>query len=77
MAKPRPTLGALQVHVEYLFDRLHESKLVQAYSLLVPLRERPVGGSVNESRGTKYAELTANSPGSRVVLSCAMNTAPL
>src|ERR1035441_5842858 len=48
MAKPRSTLGRLQVHVEYLFDRLHESKVVQAYSLLVPIRERPVGGSVKE-----------------------------
>jgi hypothetical protein len=48
MAKPRSTLGPLQVNVEYLFDRLHESKLVQAYSLLVPVRERPVGGSVKE-----------------------------
>jgi hypothetical protein len=48
MAKPRPTPGPLQVHVEYLFDRLHDSKLSQAYSLLVPIRERPVGGSVKE-----------------------------
>src|ERR1022692_1484765 len=48
MAKPRSTLGPLQVHVEYLFDLLHESKLVQAYSLLVPIRERLVGGSVKE-----------------------------
>ena len=48
MAKPRSTLGPLQVHVEHLFDRLHESKLVQAYSLLVPIRERLVGGSVKE-----------------------------
>src|ERR1035441_2738523 len=48
MAKPRSTPGPLQVHVEYLFDRLHDSKLAQAYSLLVPIRERPVGGSVKE-----------------------------
>src|ERR1019366_335447 len=48
MAKPRSTPGPLQVHVEYLFDRLHDSKLTQAYSLLVPIRERPVGGSVKE-----------------------------
>ena len=48
MAKPRPTHGPLQVHVEHLFDRLHDSKLAQAYSLLVPIRERPVGGSVKE-----------------------------
>jgi hypothetical protein len=40
--------GLLQVHVEYLFDRLHDSKLAQAYSILVPVRERPVGGTVKE-----------------------------
>src|SRR6267143_1531838 len=48
MAEPRPTRGALQVHVDYLFDRLHDSKLVQAYGILVPVRERPVGSSVKE-----------------------------
>ncbi|MGA2890746.1 MAG: recombinase family protein [Terracidiphilus sp.] len=48
MAEPRSTDGPLQVHVEYLFDCLHDSKLAQAYSLLVPIRERPVGGSVKE-----------------------------
>jgi len=48
MAKPRSTSDLLQIHVEYLFDRLHDSKLAQAYSLLVPIRERPVGGSVKE-----------------------------
>ena len=48
MAKRRSTLAPLQVHVEYLFDRLHDSKLSQAYSFLVPIRERPVGGSVKE-----------------------------
>ena len=48
MAKPRSTPSPFQVHVEVLFDRLHESKLAQAYSLLIPIRERPVGGSVKE-----------------------------
>src|SRR5664280_1538997 len=48
MAKPRSTPGLLQVHIEYLFDRLHDSKLSQAYSLLVPIRERPVSGGVKE-----------------------------
>jgi hypothetical protein len=48
MAEPRPTHGPFQVQVEYLFDRLRDSKLAQAYSLLVPVRERPVGGSVKE-----------------------------
>src|ERR1035438_10492452 len=48
MAEPRPTRGPLQVHVDYWFDRRHDSKLAQAYSILVPVRERPVGGSVKE-----------------------------
>src|ERR1700747_3099146 len=48
MAEPRPTRGPLQVHVDYWFDRLHESKLAQAYSILVPVRDRHVGGSVKE-----------------------------
>src|SRR5271167_798841 len=48
MAEPRPTRGPLQVHVDYLFDRLHDSKLAQAYGILVPDRERPVGGSIKE-----------------------------
>jgi len=48
MAKPRQTSGSLQVCVDYVFDRLYDSKLAQAYSLLVPLRERPIGGSVKE-----------------------------
>ena len=48
MAKRCPTPDLLQVHVEYLFDRLHDSKLAQAYSLPVPIRERPVGGSVKK-----------------------------
>ena len=48
MAEPRPQHGPLQVHVDYLFDRLHDSKLAQVYGILVPVRERPVGGSVKE-----------------------------
>src|SRR5260370_13781589 len=48
MAEPRPTRGLLQVDVDYWFDRLHDSKLAQAYGILVPVRERPVGGSVKE-----------------------------
>ena len=48
MAEPRPTHGALQVHIDYFFDRLHDTKLAQAYGILVPVRERPVGGSVKE-----------------------------
>src|ERR1700722_13797391 len=48
MGEPRQTRGSLQVRVDYVFDRLHDAKLAQAYSLLVPVRERPVGGSVKE-----------------------------
>ena len=51
MAEPRPTRGRLQVHVNYLFDRLHDSKLAQAYSILVPVRERPVGGHLPFGHG--------------------------
>ena len=48
MAEPRQKRGPLQVSVDYVFDRLHDAKLAQAYGLLVPVRERPVGGSVKE-----------------------------
>src|SRR6266478_1316377 len=48
MAEPRRTRGRLQVQVDYLFDRMHDSKLAQAYGILVPVRERLVGGSVKE-----------------------------
>ncbi len=44
MAEARQSHGPLQVHVDYAFDRLHDSKLVQAYSILVPARERPLAG---------------------------------
>src|SRR5207253_9856001 len=48
MAEPRPKSGPLQIHVSYSFDRLLESKLAQAYDILVPTRERPIGGRVKE-----------------------------
>src|SRR5277367_371671 len=48
MAEPRTKSGPFQIHVSYSFDRLLESKLVQAYDILVPCRERPVGGWVKE-----------------------------
>jgi DNA invertase Pin-like site-specific DNA recombinase len=48
MGKPRAPQGPLQVHIDYAFDRLHDSKLAQAYGILVPVRERPVGGTVKE-----------------------------
>ncbi len=45
MAEPRPKSGPLQIHVAYSFDRLLESKLAQAYDILVPRRERPSVGA--------------------------------
>src|SRR5271154_6071277 len=48
MAEPRPKSGPLQIQVSYSFDRLLESKLAQAYDILVPCRERPIGGRVKE-----------------------------
>ena len=43
MAEPRQNRGPFQIQVSYLFDRLLEPKLAQAYELLVPCREHPVG----------------------------------
>ena len=41
MAEPGARHGSLQVLLDYSFDRLHDSKIAQAYGLLVPIRERP------------------------------------
>ena len=43
MAEPRRNSGPFQIHVAYSLDRLLEPKLAQAYDILVPCRERPVG----------------------------------
>jgi hypothetical protein len=43
MAEPHRKSGSLQIQVSYSFDRLLELKLAQAYDILVPCRERPVG----------------------------------
>src|ERR1700675_4225870 len=48
MAEPRPKSGSFQIHVSYSFDRLLEPKLAQAYDILVPCRETPVGVRVKE-----------------------------
>src|SRR5215510_14500649 len=48
MAEPREKSGPFQVCVSYSFDRLLEPKLAQAYNILVPCRERPVGVRVKE-----------------------------
>src|SRR5690349_14463291 len=43
MAERRTRRHALQVSVDYTFDRLRGSKLAQAYDILVPGRERLIG----------------------------------
>ena len=48
MAEPRPRGDPFRVHIAYSFDRLLESKLTQAYEILVPCRERAVGAGVKE-----------------------------
>jgi hypothetical protein len=48
MAAPRPKSGSFQIQISYSFDRLLEPKLAQAYDILVPCRERPVGVRVKE-----------------------------
>jgi len=48
MPEPRQNRGAFQIQVSYSFDRLLEPKLAQAYELLVPCREHPVGARVKE-----------------------------
>src|SRR5665811_580529 len=57
MAEPRQKHGPLQVQVKYLFDRLYDSKRAQAYSLLVPVRERPVGDNVKEFEHEDWGDL--------------------
>jgi hypothetical protein len=44
MAERRARRAALEVYFDYTFDRLLESKLAQAYDILVPGRERLIGG---------------------------------
>ena len=53
MAEQRVRRRSLQVNLDYVFDRLREYKLAQAYDILVPGRERLVGaqptrGSIHE-----------------------------
>ncbi len=48
MAEPHPKSGPFRIHIAYSFDRLLEAKLAQAYEILVPCSERPVGVRVNE-----------------------------
>lgn len=48
MADPRQNRGPFQIQVSYSFDRLLDPKLAQAYEILVPCREHPVGVRVKE-----------------------------
>ena len=48
MAEPRQSRGPFQIQVSYSFDRWLEPKLAQAYDILVPCRERPLGVRVKE-----------------------------
>jgi len=46
MAEPHRKSGSFQIRVSYSF--VLEAKLAQAYDILVPCRERPVGVRVKE-----------------------------
>jgi hypothetical protein len=59
MAEPRRKSGHFQIHVAYSFDRLLEPKLAQAYEILVPCRERPVGVRVKEVEDANGGDLRA------------------
>src|SRR5260370_30580465 len=59
MADGRARRGTAQGHLDYAFDRLRESKLVQAYELLVPGRERVVGARVKETEHEASSNLRA------------------
>src|SRR6267143_1054309 len=48
MAEPRRKSGPFRIQISYSFDRLLEPKLAQAYDILVPCRERPVGVRVRD-----------------------------
>ena len=57
MAEPRRKSGSYQIQASYSFDRLLEAKLAQAYDILVPCRERPLGGGVKEFADEDVAEV--------------------
>ena len=48
MAERRSRRLALEVHLDYTFDRLRAPKLAQLYELLVPAQQRLVGTRVRE-----------------------------
>src|SRR6516165_2360645 len=48
MAERRSRRRSFQVSLDYTFDRLLGPKLAQVYELLVPTRQRLVGGNLRE-----------------------------
>src|SRR5262249_17919880 len=48
MAERRARRAAFQVYCDYTFDRFRESKLAQAYDIVVPGRERLIGARAKE-----------------------------
>src|SRR5215469_2447865 len=59
MAEPHPRGGSFRIHIAFSFDRLLEPKLAQAYEILVPCRERPVGVRVKEVEDANGGDLRA------------------
>ena len=60
MAEPHRRGGSFRIHIAYCFDRLLEAKLAQAYEILVPCRERPVGvrgKELNHENGRAFPPL--------------------
>ena len=59
MAEPRLKSGSWQIHVSYSFDRLLESKLAQAYDILVPtpmfVSLPAVKSGLGKRKGLSYA----------------------
>lgn len=55
MAERRVGRRLLQVHLDYVFDRLREYKLTQAYDILAPERQRIVAGT----KGGTHVKMTA------------------
>jgi site-specific DNA recombinase len=48
-----------RVELDYVFDRLGEAQLVQAYRMLVPERRRVTGGEIGDDDGRVYARVSS------------------
>ena len=59
MAEPHRKSGPFRIQISFSFDRLLEPKLAQAYDILVPGRERPVGVRVKEFDDENGGDLRA------------------